>query len=223
MLPSPGSVRQTILSNDKASKVNVIKRRLNRAQRRKRIGRAYDMALEIARAVPPKARVLDVGCGRGFIAHHLAAILGTPVIGIDVDASAEVAIDYRQFDGEHFPVADNSVDAVLFAYVLHHMQDLGVVMSELRRVLSEGGLAVIYEDIPATWWDRLFCSLHNLKWRKRTGACTFRSESEWRTVFNSAGFEVVTERRLSRWRNFAHPVRKTFYVLKAASVASTHH
>lgn len=195
--------------------MNVIERRLHRAQRRKRIGRAYDMALEIARAVPPGSRVLDVGCGRGFIAHHLSAILGTPVIGIDVDASTEATIDYRQFDGEHFPVADNSVDAVLFAYVLHHMQDLGVVMSELRRVLREGGLAVIYEDIPATWWDRLFCSLHNLKWRKRTGACTFRVEHEWREFFSGAGFQVVTERRLSRWRNLTHPVCRTLYVLKA--------
>jgi ubiquinone/menaquinone biosynthesis C-methylase UbiE len=185
------------------------------------VGRAYDMALEIARVVPPGSRVLDVGCGRGFIAHHLAAMLGTRVIGIDMDPTAEAAIDYRQFDGQHFPLADASVDAVLFCYVLHHAQDLGVVMKELRRVLSGGGLAVVYEDIPATWWDRLFCALHNLKWRKRTGACTFRSESEWRTVFNSAGFELVTERRLSRWRNFVHPVRKKFYVLKAAGGVST--
>jgi ubiquinone/menaquinone biosynthesis C-methylase UbiE len=195
--------------------VKGIQRRTIRAQRRRRVGRAYDMALEIAQVIPPGSRVLDVGCGTGFIAHHLSAMLGTRVIGIDMDASAEAAIDYRQFDGHHLPLADEAVDAVLFCYVLHHMQDVGVVMKELRRVLSAGGLAVVYEDIPANWWDRLFCGLHNMKWRKRTGACTFRSESEWRILFNSASFEVVTERRLSRWRNFVHPVRKVFYVLKA--------
>lgn len=196
-----------------------IRRRLTRSQRRRRIGRAYDMALEIAQVIPSKSRVLDVGCGRGFIAHHLSGILGTPVTGIDVGSTAEAAIDYRQFDGQHLAVPDESMDAVLCCYVLHHAQQINVIMNELRRVLTSGGLAVIYEDIPATWWDRLFCGIHNLKWRNRTGACTFYSETEWRTLFNAAGFAVVTERRLSRWRNFAHPVCRTFYVLRAAGVA----
>lgn len=206
--------RKTISVGDRAPNAKGIRRRLIRSQRRKRVGRAYDMALEIAAVVPPGSRVLDVGCGSGFIAHHLSAMLGTRVIGIDMDATAEAEIDYRQFDGQHFPLADEAVDAVLFCYVLHHAPELGVIMNELRRVLSAGGLAVIYEDIPASWWDRLFCGLHNLKWRNRTGACTFRSESEWRTLFNSAGFEVVTERRLSRWRNLTHPVSRRFCVMK---------
>jgi ubiquinone/menaquinone biosynthesis C-methylase UbiE len=108
------------------------------------------------------------------------------------------------------------VDTVLLCYVLHHAQDGGLVMRELRRVLNAGGLAVVYEDIPALWWDSFVCWTHNLKWRKRTGPCTFRSASEWRALFNSAGFEIVSERRLSRWRNLTHPVSRRFYVLKLA-------
>lgn len=171
------------------------------------------MALEIAAAIPFNSRVLDVGCGTGFIAHHLSAIIGAKVIGIDIAATAEAAIDYRQFDGQHFPLKDESVDAVLFCYVLHHAEDVGVIMNEVRRVLSTGGLAVIYEDIPASWWDRLFCHLHDLKWRKRTGNCTFRSNHTWRALFTAAGFAIVSERQLSRWRNFSHPVRRRLFVL----------
>lgn len=178
------------------------------------MGRAYDMALEIARVVPANSRVLDVGCGSGFIAHHLSAMIGTPVVGIDLGDNAEAALDYRQFDGQHFPVAEESVDAVLFCYVLHHAQDVGAVLTELRRVLSKAGSAIIYEDIPETWWDRFVCWTHDWQWRNRTGPCTFRNEVEWRTVFNSAGFAVVNERALSRWRNLFHPVRRRFYVLK---------
>jgi ubiquinone/menaquinone biosynthesis C-methylase UbiE len=173
------------------------------------------MALEVARVLPRHARVLDVGCGNGFIAHHLLGMLGGSVIGIDLDENAEAPIDYRQFDGTHFPVADQSVDAVLLCYVLHHAQQLGVVISELRRVVREGGFAVVYEDIPESWWDRLVCRIHTLKWRNRTGPCTFRLEKEWRSLFRSAGFEVVSERELSRWRNLSHPVCHRFYVLKA--------
>src|SRR5678816_1759754 len=59
-------------------------RRWRRELRRRKVGRAYDMALEIARAIPYGSRVLDVGCGNGYIAHHLSALLGTTVAGIDL-------------------------------------------------------------------------------------------------------------------------------------------
>ena len=42
------------------------------------------MALEVASVLPPQANVLDVGCGNGFIAHHLQGLLGKPVVGLDV-------------------------------------------------------------------------------------------------------------------------------------------
>jgi SAM-dependent methyltransferase len=193
---------------------HAIRRRWLRERRRRKVGRAYDMALEIARVIRPNSRLLDVGCGNGYIAHHLSALLQANVIGLDLEAGTEAAIDYRQFDGKHFPVADQSVDAVLFCYVLHHTQDLGKLMKELQRVLISAGQAIIYEDIPSVWCDRLICCIHNLKWRKRTGPCTFRGESEWRSLFSSVGFEIVTERPLSRWRNLTHPVSRRFFVLR---------
>ena len=100
-------------------------------------------------------------------------MLGSGVIGIDLGETTDAAINYRQFDSTNFPVADSAVDAVLLCYVLHHAQDLDAIMSELRRVLSEGGLAIVYEDIPAVWWDRFICWTHDLKWRKRTGPAHF--------------------------------------------------
>jgi SAM-dependent methyltransferase len=189
-------------------------RRLRRERRRRKVGRAYDMALEIARVVPRHSRVLDVGCGNGYIAHHLSAFLGSQVIGIDLNEMSEAPIDYRQFDGKVFPVRDQSIDAVLLCYVLHHAQDLNAVMNELRRVLRTDGLIVVYEDIPGFWWDRFVCRTHNLKWQSRTGRCTFRPDSEWRSLFGLAGFELIIERQLSRWRNLAHPVSRRFFLLR---------
>jgi ubiquinone/menaquinone biosynthesis C-methylase UbiE len=183
------------------------------------VGRAYDMALEIARVIPRGSEVLDVGCGNGFIAHHLSAMLGANVVGIDLGSSAEAAaIDYRSYDGSRFPAPDDSFDAVTLCYVLHHAQDVRLVLNEMRRVLRDGGLAVIYEDIPQSWWDRCVCWFHNRQWQGRTGPCTFRLESEWRTLFNSFGFEIVSERPLSRWRNLTHPVARRFYVLRQSPI-----
>jgi len=198
--------------------VGALKRRWAREQRRRKVGRAYDMALEIARVIPRGSEVLDVGCGNGFIAHQLSAMLGRSVIGIDLGSGAEAAIDYRQYDGARFPAPDKSFDAVTLCYVLHHAQDVPIVLSEISRVLRDGGLAVIYEDIPQTRWDRGVCWIHNLQWHGRTGPCTFRLESEWRTLFRSVGFEIVSERSLSRWRNLTHPVSRRFYVLKQSSI-----
>ncbi len=174
------------------------------------------MAQEIARVIPHGSEVLDVGCGNGFIAHHLSAMLGTSVVGIDLGNHADAPIDYRRYDGAHFPLMDDSFDAVLLCYVLHHAQDVSVVLNEMRRVLRDGGLAIIYEDIPQSWWDKGVCWIHNQQWRGRTGPCTFRRESEWRALFETFGFEIVSERRLSRWRNLTHPVLRRFYVLKVS-------
>lgn len=194
------------------------RRRTRRQRRRQLVGRAYDMALEVARVLPHRSNVLDVGCGNGYIAHHLTAMLGAQVLGIDVAQVADAPIEYLRYDGLRFPVADNSFDAVLLCYVLHHAQDFRVVLSEVRRVLRENGLVVVYEDIPNLWWDRFICWTHDLQWRRRTGHCVFQQEPEWCRLFRSAGFEVVRERRLSRWRNLAHPVSRWFYVLRASGI-----
>ncbi len=178
------------------------------------------MALEIARVIPYGSEVLDMGCGNGYIAHHLSAMLGPGAVGIDLGRSAEAPIDYRQCDGARFPAPDKSFDAVLLCYVLHHAQDVSLVLNEVRRVLRPGGLAVIYEDIPRTWWDKGVCWIHNQRWRGRTGPCTFRRASDWRSLFETFGFEIVSERRLSRWRNLTHLVRRRFYVLKKNNVST---
>lgn len=175
------------------------------------------MALEVARVLPPRADVLDVGCGNGFISHHLSALLRTAVVGIDVGTSTSARINYLPYDGRHFPVRDQSFDAVLLCYVLHHTQDPRLVLNEANRVLRDGGLAIIYEDIPSLWWDRAVCWTHDRQWRRRTGPCIFQREHCWRQVFRLAGFEIVSERPLSRWRNFAHPVARRFYVIRTNS------
>src|SRR2546429_9779330 len=93
--------------------VDGIKRRLARERRRRKVGRAYDMALEIARTIPRGSEVLDVGCGNGYIAHHLSAILTTRVVGIDISETTEAPINYRQYDGKRFPLQDDSFDAIV--------------------------------------------------------------------------------------------------------------
>lgn len=174
---------------------------------------AYDMAKEIAGYVARDTRVLDVGCGSGYIAHHLSALLGTPVLGTDVGEGAEAPISYRRFDGSALPFGDEAFDVVLFCYVLHHARDAQVLLAEARRVLAPSGRLVIYEDTPRSLLDRLLCHRHERNWLSRTGPCTFRRDSAWRELFSATGLSLLAARSLSRLRDLTYPVARSLYVL----------
>jgi ubiquinone/menaquinone biosynthesis C-methylase UbiE len=189
-------------------------RRWRRQRRRRTVGRAYDMALEIANIIPKGATVLDVGCGNGFIAHHLTCMLRASVVGIDVSQTTEARIPYLRYDGRHLPVRDQTFDVVLLCYVLHHAQNCSLVLAEIRRVMKTAGLVVVYEDMPSGGWNQAVCWVHDRKWRERSGPCTFRLASGWRRLFHAEGFQVIYERQLSRWRNLAHPVSRKLFILE---------
>ena len=97
-------------------------------------------------------RVLDLGCGGGFMAEALAR-RGAAVVGVDpcvaaVEAAmrhartAGLAIDYRVASGEALPLDDAAFDVVVCVDVLEHVEHLGAVLAEIRRVLVPGGLLV---------------------------------------------------------------------------------
>jgi 2-polyprenyl-6-hydroxyphenyl methylase/3-demethylubiquinone-9 3-methyltransferase len=95
-------------------------------------------------------RVLELGCGGGFMAEALARA-GADTIGVDpsgpaVEAAREHArgenleIDYRVGTGECIPLPDEAVDCVVCVDVLEHVASVDAVLSEITRVLKPGGL-----------------------------------------------------------------------------------
>jgi 2-polyprenyl-6-hydroxyphenyl methylase / 3-demethylubiquinone-9 3-methyltransferase len=93
------------------------------------------------------ARVLDVGCGAGFLSNALARA-GFDVTGLDASkASIEVAARhdatgkarYLLGDALHLPFPDASFDAVCAMDFLEHVEEPGKVVAEIGRVLKPGG------------------------------------------------------------------------------------
>lgn len=93
----------------------------------------------------PGAKVLDAGCGPGFVAAS-AKLLGADVEGIDFSRRmVEQAehqfpdINFAVADVEDLPAQDETFDAVLSNIVLFHVADPERAISEARRVLKPNG------------------------------------------------------------------------------------
>jgi SAM-dependent methyltransferase len=84
--------------------------------------------------VPQNARVLDVGCGDGFLASLL--IQRRPDIdlrGIDKLVRDRTYIPVKAFDGQVIPYSDASFDVVMFVDVLHHTENpMGLLREAIR-------------------------------------------------------------------------------------------
>ena len=89
-------------------------------------------------------RVLEVGPGTGELAQRLQAAGLTNYQAIDiaprmVDLTRERRIKAEVADVQALPFADNQFDCVIAAWMLYHVPDLELGLSEITRVLAPGG------------------------------------------------------------------------------------
>jgi SAM-dependent methyltransferase len=96
---------------------------------------------------------LDVGCGRGELL-ELAGGNFAQAIGCDPSVGMLSSVDtfgmYQQLSPVELPFGDGSVDFVTAVCVYHHVHGSArtLLTSEIRRVLTPGGLCCIIEHNP---------------------------------------------------------------------------
>ncbi len=94
-------------------------------------------------------RVLEVGCGNGFLAPHLCG-LGAEFVGIDIALSALNQVPRSQgarcnvalADATSLPFPNGSFDILICMEVLEHVSDPNVLLSECFRVIRPLGQVV---------------------------------------------------------------------------------
>jgi 2-polyprenyl-6-hydroxyphenyl methylase/3-demethylubiquinone-9 3-methyltransferase len=115
-----------------------------------------------AALVPPAARpgavLVDMGCGAGLLAPHLAG-LGYRLVGVDLTRSALTqaaahGVTAIQGDATVLPLADGCADVVCAGEILEHVTDLPAAVREACRVLRPGGVLVL-DTLAATFLARL--------------------------------------------------------------------
>jgi ubiquinone/menaquinone biosynthesis C-methylase UbiE len=168
-------------------------------------------------------RVVDVACGPGTLALRFARQVRW-ACGVDLTpailarakntAAAEGLsnLDVVLGDAHRLPFADKSVDIVVTSYALHHMADAPQAISEMARIVRQGGrvgVADIFVDE-----DPNVATLNDLIERTRDASHTRTlTRREFEGIFEANGLRVTgvqiqeNSRRFDHWLHVAgwHP------------------
>ncbi|NDJ75518.1 MAG: class I SAM-dependent methyltransferase [Chloroflexi bacterium] len=101
---------------------------------------------------PARARILEIGCGPGWLwsenqdrlatGWHITLSDFSPGMVLEAQASLRNAppiFHFEVFDAQHIPFEDAVFDAVVANHMLYHVPNLDAALAEVRRVLKPGG------------------------------------------------------------------------------------
>jgi ubiquinone/menaquinone biosynthesis C-methylase UbiE len=158
--PCFGRQVMQLLGSDVMRMTRIEKRFVNEIGHSRRVA---EDAVRRLRHLPiqPGWSYLDVGCGNGTAALHVADTFGMHVVGVDVDAQQiALAIDARRgrtdvrfitADAARLPFDDGQFDIVATNKTTHHIPQWLSAIAEMRRVLKPRGY-FIYADLKTPAW-----------------------------------------------------------------------
>jgi len=147
-------------------------------------------------------RYLDLGTGSGYVALEIARQCpGCSVIGVDI---ADLAIatnlerveraripnlDFRTYSGTALPFDDASFAGVVSRYAFHHFPEPELSVSEIHRVLRQGGRAVLSDAVCLDTDTEDF--INAFQRLKPDGHVRFYRSAELMGLFNRHGLRHV--------------------------------
>ena len=112
-------------------------------------------------------RVLEVGCGRGYLAGVLAERWS--VCAVDIVIPTELParkprVRFEQASIEHLPFGDGEFDTVVCTHTLEHVQHLDRAVAELRRVAARRLIVVVPRQRPYRYTFNLHLHFFPYRW-----------------------------------------------------------
>jgi 2-polyprenyl-3-methyl-5-hydroxy-6-metoxy-1,4-benzoquinol methylase len=159
-----------------------------------------DAVLEAIAEQAPK-RLLDIGCGEGWLIRAAIARTGCTAVGIDGAAAliaaartADPASTYQALDYDSFATSDigTDFDVVVFNYSLF-AEDIVPLLRAAAPRLAPGGVIVIQTLHPGDgredgWRTEDFAAFDGGDWAAMPWY--YRTLGSWRTVLCDAGLEM---------------------------------
>ena len=147
-------------------------------------------------------RLLDVGCGTGFLIELLASQRRAAYEGLDLsDEMLKVArgkaipdANFTQGSSDRLPYADGSFDIVTCSQSFHHYPNRQKAMAEAKRVLRPGGLYILSDTGVGGiggWIDN-----HILFPLMRSGDCHTDNRHGIARLMEKVGFRVEESRQV---------------------------
>jgi sterol 24-C-methyltransferase len=149
-------------------------------------------------------KVLELGCGCGAIAEHIAELTGARPYGVNLDLSQiEKAWRNPNLPRDNFAVGDfnkalefddASFDAVYAIQPMTYVSDHEYTFSEVFRILKPGGRFVINDVAALDAYDRADDHQRTLiqHTRELTVFGGFWYYKYWEDVYRAAGFELLS-------------------------------
>ena len=130
--------------------------------------------------VTPGEKILDVGCGVGFLSYEIALLTGDSGKVCGIDQNSEMIrhankrceklrnTQFSQANADDLPFPEESFDAACCTQVLLYVKDVAQVISEIKRVLKPAGRIIVVE-------------------------------TDWRGVVLNSAFDSLTRKIFSAW------------------------
>ena len=154
-------------------------------------------------SVKPGAKVLDIGCGQGYVAKELAA-KAAEVTGIDQYVPAEppapnVQLKRWDLDMQHFPVEVSQYEQIFMLDVIEHLHDPEEFMETLREATGRKRPEIVLTTANIGFFITRFMLLlghfnygrKGILDRTHTRLFTFNSLKE---LFDQTGYQVLEVR-----------------------------
>ncbi|MGE3271650.1 MAG: class I SAM-dependent methyltransferase [Chloroflexota bacterium] len=147
--------------------------------------------LRDAYGIKAGTKVLDVGCGKGFLLHDLKRVApGVEVAGLDISAYAiehameDVKPYLKQGTAASLPFEDGSFDVVLSINTLHNLplDACKQAIRELERVKKPGGHGYLQVD---SWFTE---EQHQAFEAWQLTALTYFDRETWIKLFEECGY-----------------------------------